>query len=170
VIETARLVLRELTAAEVGEVLRLLADGGVSAEFVPGYPLPGTGFAARHFTERTPDQLRPGFGLYYLVRRGDGLVIGDSGFHRPPRDGVAEIGFALAESARGQGYATEAVTALARWALAQPGVSRVIARTDPGNAGSQGVLTRSGFRLERTADGELHYALGPPALPPDQRR
>lgn len=165
VIGTSRLVLRELTTGEVAGVLDLLADGRESAECVPGYPLAGTGFAARHFTERTPDELRFGFGMYYLVRRPDGLAIGDIGFHRPPKDGVVEIGFGLAESARGQGYATEAATELARWALAQPGVSQVITRTDPDNVGSQGVLTRSGFRHERTENDELHYVLAPESLP-----
>lgn len=161
VIETPRLVLRELTAAQVAGLVELLANGGTLAEYVPGYPLAGTGFAARHFTERAPGELRFGFGMYFLVRRSDGLVIGDVGFHGPPRDGITEIGFGLAESARGQGYATEAAAGLARWALAQPGVSRVVARTSADNPGSQGVLTRAGFRHERTQDDVLHYALLP---------
>ena len=165
IIETDRLVLRELTAAQVAGVLALLAEGGTSAECTPGYPLAGSGFAAQHFTERTPDELRPGFGMYFLVRRSDGLTIGDMGFHRPPKDGATEIGFGLAESARGQGYATEAATALSRWALAQDGVSRVVARTDPDNLGSQNVLTRSGFRHDRTQDDVLHYVLLPDDLP-----
>jgi RimJ/RimL family protein N-acetyltransferase len=165
IIETERLVLRELTAAEVAGVLQLLKEGGTSAACVPGYPLAGSGFAARHFTERSPDELRPGFGMYILVRRSDGLAIGDMGFHRPPKDGVTEIGFGLAESARGHGYATEAATALSRWALAQDGVSRVVARTDPGNVGSQNVLTRSGFRHDFTQDDILHYVLFPDSHP-----
>jgi RimJ/RimL family protein N-acetyltransferase len=164
-IETGRLVLRELTAAQVAGLLRLLEEGGTSAACVPGYPLAGSGFAARHFTERTPDERRPGFGMYLLVRRSDGLAIGDMGFHRPPKDGVTEIGFGLAQSARGHGYATEAATALSRWALAQDGVSRVVARTDPGNVGSQNVLTRAGFRHEFTQDDVRHYVLLPDGRP-----
>jgi RimJ/RimL family protein N-acetyltransferase len=165
IIATDRLVLRELTAAQVAGLLQLLKDGGTSARCVPGYPMAGSGFAAQHFTERTPDELRPGFGMYILVRRSDGLAIGDMGFHRPPKDGVTEIGFGLAESARGQGYATEAATALSRWALTQDGVSRVVARTDPDNVGSQNVLTRSGFRHDRTQDDVLHYVLLPDGHP-----
>ncbi len=165
IIETSRLVLRELTVVQIASVLELLAKGGTAAECVPGYPLAGTGFAARHFTERTPDELRFGFGMYFLVRRSNGLAIGDIGFHRPPKDGTVEIGFGLAESARSQGYATEAATGLTRWALAQPGVSRVIARTDSDNLDSQRVLTRAGFRHERTQDDVLHYVLLPDGLP-----
>ena len=158
-IETSRLVLRELTAAQVASLLELLAAGGTSARCVPGYPLAGTGFAARHFTERTPDELRFGFGLYVVERRSDGLAVGDIGFHRPPTDGATEIGFGLAESARGHGYATEAATGLTRWALAEPGVTRIVARTDPDNRASQHVLTRTGFRHDRTKDQVLHYIL-----------
>jgi hypothetical protein len=100
VIETSRIMLRELSAVQVARVLELLAEGGTSRECVPGYPLAGSGFAARHFTERRPGELRFGFGMYLLVRRCDGLAIGDIGFHRPPLDGTVEIGFGLAEPAR----------------------------------------------------------------------
>jgi RimJ/RimL family protein N-acetyltransferase len=162
-LDTPRLVLRELTP---GQVAGLLDEDAGSGEWLDGYPLTGSGFAARNFQTRTPGELRPGFGMYHLVRRSDGLVIGDLGFHRPPTDGAAEIGFGLAESARGQGYATEAVTALARWAFTQPGLTRIKARTTPANFPSQGVLTRAGFRQELAEQDVLHYALLPPDVLP----
>jgi RimJ/RimL family protein N-acetyltransferase len=93
---------------------------------------------------------------------GSGLVVGDLGLHRPPRDGTVEIGFGLAESARGHGYAAEALTELTRWAFTQPGVSRITARTAPSNIPSQRVPGRAGFRHERTQDDVLHYAVLPP--------
>jgi RimJ/RimL family protein N-acetyltransferase len=159
-LSTPRLVLRELT---VGQVAGLLKADATSDEWVMDYPAAGTGFAARHFQERTSEELRSGFGMYQIARQSDGLVVGDLGFHRPPRDGAAEIGFGLAESARGHGYAAEALTELTRWAFTQPGVSRITARTAPANIPSQRVLGRAGFRHERTQDDVLHYALLPPA-------
>lgn len=164
VLGTPRIVLRELTPDQVAG---LLEEDAVSDEWVEGYPLTGSGFAARNFQKRTPGELRFGFGMYQIVRRSDGLVVGDLGFHRPPDDGAVEIGFGLAESARGHGYATEAVTELTRWAFTQPGVNRIKARTTPDNAGSQGVLGRVGFRHELTQEDVLHYALLPLASLPE---
>ena len=80
-LSTPRLVLLELTP---GQVARLLDPDAASGEWAEDYPFSGTGFAARNFQKRTPGELRPGFGMYQIVRRSDGLAIGDLGFHRPP--------------------------------------------------------------------------------------
>jgi RimJ/RimL family protein N-acetyltransferase len=153
---TARLSLRELTPAQVAV---LLDPEARSDEWITGYPLPGSRNAATGFGRRGPDDLRFGFGMYHLVRTSDGLVIGDLGFHQPPADGAVEVGFALAEAARGVGYASEALGELVRWALSQPGVDEVVARTLDSNTPSQGVLTRNGFeRVGRDGDFERFVA------------
>ncbi|MFF0723826.1 GNAT family N-acetyltransferase [Streptomyces sp. NPDC004134] len=158
VLTTERIRLRELSPAQVAGLLEVLDGEAVSDGYVENYPLVGTGFGARNFQTRTPDELRFGFGMYLVSAQPDGPAFGDIGFHRPPADGVAEIGFSLAESARGQGYATEAVAELTRWAFTQSGVRRVVAKTTEDNAGAQGVLGRAGFLLERTEENVLHYA------------
>ncbi|WP_377268509.1 GNAT family N-acetyltransferase [Peterkaempfera sp. SMS 1(5)a] len=105
--------------------------------------MPHTGLGA------LPD--RPAHGR---AERGGGIC-----FHGPPLDGATEIGFELAPGARGRGYATEALQALAGWALRQPGVHRVTATTAPGNLPSQRVMDRAGFRRTEDADGLRTYAL-----------
>ncbi|CAM5705112.1 hypothetical protein SALBM311S_06254 [Streptomyces alboniger] len=63
---------------------------------------------------------RPEFGLFVLVRRSDGRAVGGLGFHSAPdEEGRAEIGYDLVPGARGNGYITEALHALAQWALAR---------------------------------------------------
>ncbi|GAA3600926.1 hypothetical protein GCM10022223_15750 [Kineosporia mesophila] len=140
---TARLSLRELTPAQVAE---LLDPHAAAPDWIPGYPLPGSKNAATGFGRRGPGDLRFGFGMYHLVRTADGLVIGEMGFHRPPADGTVEVGFGLAEAARGAGYASEALAALVRWAFTQAGVDQIVARALGSNQSSQGVLTRTGFK------------------------
>jgi RimJ/RimL family protein N-acetyltransferase len=61
----------------------------------------------------------------------------------------------LAPSARGHGYAAEAVVALLNVA-GDHGLIRVIADTTPDNIASQRTLVRAGFRLVST-DAELHH-------------
>ncbi len=76
---------------------------------------------------------------------GSGEAVGDLCFKGLGPDGCVEIGYGTYPGYEGRGYMTEAVTALTRWALAQPGVSRAEAETDPGNAASQRVLAKAGY-------------------------
>ncbi len=151
-LRTAHLTLRELTPAEVA----VLLDGNATSDdWVADYPLPGSKNAATGFGRRNADQMRYGFGMYHLVRDSDGLVIGEMGFHQPPNGGAVEVGFGLAESCRGAGYATEALAELVRWAFSQTGVDQVVARTLDSNMPAQGVLTRTGFKhVSRDGDFE----------------
>ena len=97
------------------------------------------------------------FGTYQIIRREDGAVIGACGFQGPPDDmGAVRVGYGLAESARRQGYATEALRGLLRWAAAQDGLTAVLGDTTRTNVRSQKVMTRAGMRLVGE-DGELLY-------------
>jgi RimJ/RimL family protein N-acetyltransferase len=89
----------------------------------------------------------PVFGPRAILDRGGKELIGSAGFTGPPDDtGTVELGYEIAPTYRRRGYATEAATALVRWVLSQPEVSRVIAATDVGNPASIRVLERVGFR------------------------
>ena len=156
VLTGAHVMLRELTSAEVAE---LVADGAKSDDWAPGYPFSGTLSAAEWFLQRTPDQLRPGFGMYQIVRADDGLVIGDIGFHTPPEDGSVEVGFGIIQSARGMGLAKDALRALTTWALRQDGVDRVTARTTKVNLPSRAVLESGGFRATSEGGDMITFTL-----------
>jgi RimJ/RimL family protein N-acetyltransferase len=97
------------------------------------------------------------FGTYQVIRRADDHVIGDAGFMGPPDDtGAVSVGCAITEDARGQGYATEALSALLDWAREQSGLTCVLADTTRSNLASQRLLERVG--LHRIGeDGELIY-------------
>jgi [ribosomal protein S5]-alanine N-acetyltransferase len=60
----------------------------------------------------------------------------------------AEIGFALARSAWGRGFMTEAVSALLRFAFETLGLHRIEADVDPRNARSIKLLEQMGFVRE----------------------
>jgi RimJ/RimL family protein N-acetyltransferase len=102
------------------------------------------------------------FFAYVVIRRADGLAVGDAGFHGPPgAEGEVEVGYALAPRARGAGLATESVALLTEWALAQPGVRAVSARVDPDNGASVRVLERLGFVAEGLSGQYARYVLRP---------
>lgn len=85
--------------------------------------------------------------LWYAVWsvEADGTAVGDLSFKGLGADGTVEIGYGVYPDFRGKGYAAEAVEAATGWALAQPGVKRVYAETEPGNTASQRVLEKCGF-------------------------
>lgn len=58
---------------------------------------------------------------------------------------MAELGSGLKAGCCGKGYMTEAVNAIVLWALAQPGIARVEAETEPQILASQKVLAQVGF-------------------------
>ncbi len=77
-----------------------------------------------------------------------------------------EVGYGIVPSRQGRGYATEALRAMLAMAWADPRVTAVVAGTDPGNAASQRVLGKAGFRRiagRIAAAGEFRYALTRPA-------
>ena len=80
-----------------------------------------------------------------IYQNDSGDYVGDLCFKGLPENGQPEIGYGLDKEYWNQGYATEAVRAACRWALAQPGVTAVEAETDPANAASQAVLRKVGF-------------------------
>lgn len=152
VLTQGRLTLREQLPAEAA----LLADGKPAAlSWIDGVPGEGTsGAASMTVAADRAGVYRPGWGLFAITRAEDGVAVGGIGFHGPPDHGTVEIGYDLAESARGAGWATDAARTLCQWALAQPEVVVVLATTEPANVPSQAVLQRVGF--QRVADrGEL---------------
>ncbi|WDM17527.1 GNAT family N-acetyltransferase [Streptomyces lavenduligriseus] len=143
----------------VAEDLSLGGDGGF--EWVDGGPYEGTREAAGFMLKAYRTGVhRPEFGVFTLVRRADGRAIGGMGFHSAPdEEGRVEIGYDLAESARGNGYATEALRALAEWALAREEVRTLFATIEPANTASQAVVTRAGFTKVSEDEEGLAYEL-----------
>ena len=72
-------------------------------------------------------------------------LVGWGGFKGAPRDGVVELGYAIAPSWQGRGLATAAVRDLLHEAFAAPEVLTVIAHTLPESGPSAHVLEKAGF-------------------------
>ncbi|MFD4600189.1 GNAT family N-acetyltransferase [Streptomyces sp. NPDC058464] len=159
VIPAERLDLVGIRPAEARD-LRLGGDGGF--EWAEGGPYEGTRDAAGFLLKAYEGGvLRPEFGVFALVRREDGRAIGGMGFHSAPdEDGRVEIGYDLTEAARGNGYATEALRALAGWALARDDVRSLFATIEAANTPSQAVVTRAGFARVSEDEEGLAFELG----------
>ncbi|WP_225097951.1 GNAT family N-acetyltransferase [Streptomyces sp. CoH27] len=157
VIPADRVTLTGLRPA-VARDLRLGGDGGL--DWIEGGPYEGTRDAAGMLVKAYEAGVhRPEFGVFALVRHEDGRAIGGIGFHGAPNEeGWVEVGYDLAEGARGQGYATEALRTLADWALARDDVRMVIATVEHANVPSQRVASRAGFTRATVEEERIAHA------------
>lgn len=86
----------------------------------------------------------------FLVRKSDRVVVGSADFKDIPNtDKEVEIGYGLGKEFEHNGYMTEAVQAMCKWALKQENVSHIIAETDIDGFASQRILQRCGFVEKR---------------------
>ena len=84
-----------------------------------------------------------------VERKEDTLIIGTTTlFHLDAGNARAEIGYILASSAWGHGYATEAISTLLAYGFGEMKLNRVEADIDPLNAPSARALERQGFSRE----------------------
>src|SRR5665213_3242896 len=105
-LRTSRL---ELHAIDVAEAERIVArSAGPADAWADDFPFEGDVGAVGGFLRATAalGEQRP-FGYYRITRSSDGRAIGGIGFKR-----LLDGGCGLAPSARGQGYAAEAIIAL----------------------------------------------------------
>lgn len=86
------------------------------------------------------------YNFWFLIRKSDRVVVGSACFkNKPNGEGEVEIGYGLGPQHERNGYMTEAVQAMCKWALKQDGLSAVIAETDLDNGASHRILERCGF-------------------------
>ena len=165
ILETERLWLREMTR-EDGDVLHRLFSDPVA---MVHYPKPFTrdmtegwiAWSQRNYREH-------GFGLWAVVLKADGALVGDCGLTFQRIDGAREleIGYHLLPLAWGNGYATEAALACRDHAFDTLGRDRVVSRMKVGNTASRRVAERVGMRLEKELEDEdgartVVYSMGP---------
>jgi RimJ/RimL family protein N-acetyltransferase len=122
--------------------------------------------AARNFVEQAEaagDDGNAQWGMFQIIFRETGEVIGDIGFHGPPDEaGTVEIGYSVAEQYRGRGLMGESAVAICGLVWSWPEVTRIIAQTGEDNAASAGVLRHAGFREDDVAGGLRNFSLNRP--------
>lgn len=156
-LRTERLVLHPVDAAEAERIVA--RQPGPSDSWAQDFPFDGDVIGASVFLRASAERgLQQPFGFYRVTRLADGQAVGGIGFKGPPDDGCVEIGYGLAPSARGEGLAAEAVTAIVDFANSQH-IARVLASTARDNVASQRTLLHAGFHLAQSDDQLHHYEI-----------
>ena len=142
-LETERLVLRPFRQEDTDAFAALCADEEVMRW------LGGTmdrSQAWRHMAALTGHWRLRGFGQWALERRDTGEFAGQAGLYRPEGWPAIEIGWAIARSAWGSGYASEAARASLAYGFDEVGLDRIIHLIKPDNERSQSVARKIGAR------------------------
>jgi ribosomal-protein-alanine N-acetyltransferase len=153
-LETPRLRLRLMQADDVAALLSIFADPKVMAAFqMP----PFDRAQMTHWVQRNLDhQAAHGYGLFSVLLKANGLLIGDCGLELMDVDGthVAELGYDFRSDYWNQGYATEAAQAVREYAFQQLQLPRLISLIRVGNIPSRRVAEKIGMRC---ADEIMRY-------------
>ena len=150
ILETPRLILRPFCDADLEPFLAYRNDPEVYR--YQGWETPYLPADGLEFIEKLKAAIpgTPGEWLQLAVQRKDGTeMMGDVAFHvtrYSPR--TAYLGYTLARSAWGQGYASEAASKMLDYLFRVLDLHRVVADCDIENAASIRLLERLGFRRE----------------------
>jgi RimJ/RimL family protein N-acetyltransferase len=153
VLTTDRLLLRPWRDADREPFGAMSTD----PEVMEFFPIPLTREESDAFVDRTEQGFAErGWGWFAIEERASGAFVGVSGLapvrfeaHFTP---AIEIGWRLARSAWGKGFATEAARASVRFAFDELGLDEVVAFADAENARSLAVMRRLGMTHDPADD------------------
>jgi ribosomal-protein-alanine N-acetyltransferase len=157
-IETERLLIRTWMPGDAAKVERMYGDPEVMRYIGAGGPW-------------TPDRTREligvmieryertGIGVWPVVLKESGDVIGACGLQPLPNSSDVEVGYLFDKPNWGQGYAPEAAAAVLDWGFNQHGLQRIVAVVSPENPRSIGVVYKLGMRFERVVRAYKHDLL-----------
>ena len=154
ILETKRLVLRELTQEDFGALCAILQDPEVMYAYEHAFSLQ----EAQEWLERQLGRYqKDGFGLWGVTHKETGRIIGQCGLTMQDCDGrqVMEVGYLFQKAHWHKGYATEAAIACRDYAFHTLGAQEVYSIIRDSNTASQAVAVRNG--MTRVGSFTKHY-------------
>ena len=148
VLETPRLLLREMTLADLDFVAEMLAH----PEVMRFYPKLYSRDEAQAWVERQLGRYtQHGHGLWLVLDKHSLSPLGQVGLLTQEVDGLLEpeIGYLIHRPFWRQGFATEAASTVKQYALKEGGHNYVISLVRPENEPSQGVARKLGMQPVR---------------------
>lgn len=167
-IETPRLLLRTWMPSDLVAAARIAADPEVMRGVGAGSPWSPAATAAA--LERTgEDYERDGIGVWPVVRKLDGSVVGACGLQPAPLGEDVELVCVMARELWGSGSAAEVARAVLDWGFGARRLARVVAFAHPNVPRAVRFLRRIGMDFERVVRAYradlLRYAVRADAPP-----
>lgn len=161
IIKTDRLLLRPWSAADTAAAMAIYATDDVAHWLSPVMArVPSESVmrsVLRGWIAEDEAAIDP-LGHWAVEHQEDGQLVGGIAVRRlDPVDEDLELAWQLAPTAWGNGYATEAGAALARWALKHDGVDELFSVVRPNNV--RGVATAKRIGMEWVGETEKYHGL-----------
>jgi len=150
VLETKRLLLRRFTPEDAADNFRIYTDPE-NMRFMGRQP-DSVEFERYHIQRHIANYYdRHEFGLWAVVLKQDGRLIGRCGLLYQPVEGAqeVEVSYLIDRPYWGRGLATEAARAVVKLGFGRYGFSRIVALINPENVGSVRVAEKVGLKYER---------------------
>jgi RimJ/RimL family protein N-acetyltransferase len=148
-LETARLILRDWREEDIPTFAAMGADPDVMRHFPRLLSYDEAATMARRIRASLA---RDGWGLWAVEIKDGAPFIGFVGLSKPEFRDDIEIGWRLAPSAWGHGYATEAARAAVAFGFTTLALPEIVSFTVPANLPSQRVMERLGMTRDPSAD------------------
>lgn len=146
ILETERLRLREIEEEDYDALCFMLRDAEVMYAYEHAFSEEEAWDWLRRQRER---YRRDGFGLWAVIRKADGVLIGQCGLTMQPWQGrmVPEVGYLFCKDVWHQGYATEAARAARDYAFSALSLEEVWSIIRVNNLPSRRVAERNGMQV-----------------------
>lgn len=93
-----------------------------------------------------------------IIHNASQTIMGDMGFRRKDGDqDQLELGYSIAPTYQGNGYATEMAKAMVKWGLKQQEIKKIVASCDPSNIASVRVLEKAGLKQIKEHNNKIHW-------------
>ena len=152
VCETSRLILREFNESDVDSLLGFRGDPEVMRFSITG-PETRADIQTKYLPACLRRYSRDGLGQWAVLRKSDGLCVGECGICAQDVDGEKEfeISYRIRRDCWGNGLATEAAQACRDYGFKNVGLRRLISIIESENVASIRVAEKMGMILQRRA-------------------
>lgn len=152
IFETERLMLREVTHDDAAFILELL-NTPKFIQYVGDRGVRDLDAARRYIDEKyLPGYRQNGYGMWGVVEKESGKMIGACGFVLRESLPGPDIGFSFLPDFERKGYGFESAAAAMEYGRERLGFGDVYAITTLDNEASIGLLKKLGFEVEREID------------------
>jgi RimJ/RimL family protein N-acetyltransferase len=147
ILTTERCLIRETTVDDVEEFYRIYEEPAITRYMEPLYENPEEERAyARDYINQV--YAFYDFGIWTVVEKSTGRVIGRAGICYREGFEDPELGFVIAADRQGQGFATEVCSAILSYVAQEHGFQRILALVQPDNTASRRVCSKLGMSIE----------------------
>lgn len=159
ILTTPRLLLRETTPKDVDAFLSIYSDPAITRYTEALYPREEEIAYTRDYIRNMYEFY--GFGIWTVIERSTGVIIGRAGLTMREGYEDPELGYVIGTPWQNKGYATEALRAILTYAKEELGLDTLRALVKPDNKKSRHLLEKLGFSESLWNDSQnqeyIHY-------------